>query len=398
MVVVLRSKSEVKHNDTTVIIGAGPYGLSVAAHLRSHNKPVQVFGKPMDFWQKMPAKMYLKSFWSAASLSAPDGKHSLNHYAAATNTQEQTPIPLTYFLEYCRWFQEQHVPEIDPTFVQSLRRTDQVFQLDLEDGRTIEARSVVVATGIAPFAHIPAYARSLPATLASHTQAHTDLTGFKGRNVVVVGRGQSALEYAALLFEAGASVEVIARGPIIWINRKLYDRTGPAKHIFYPPSDVGPPGLNWVIAFPRVFSHLPDKTRYQIDKRAVRPAGAQWLRPRVEEKVHLTPNTEIVKVTPQGQGLCCELSDGTTREIDYLFLGTGYQAHIDTLDFIDPGLRKLVQDREGQPLQNSWFESSVPHLYFVGALAGYTFGPICRFVAGAGAASHQISRHIEHSA
>ncbi len=99
-----------------------------------------------------------------------------------------------------------------------------------------------------------------------------------------------------------------------------------------------------------------------------------------------------------GQGLCCELSDGTTREIDYVFLGTGYQAHIDKLGFIDPGLRKHVQVRDGQPLQNSSFESSVPHLYFVGALAGYTFGPICRFVAGTNAAAHQISRHIEQTA
>ena len=387
-----------KQNDTTVVIGAGPYGLSVAAHLRARNMPVQVFGKPMEFWQKMPAKMYLKSFWSAASLSSPDGKYSLNHYASATNTREQTPIPLLYFLDYCRWFREQHVPEIDSTFVRTLRRTDHAFQLDLMDGRTIEAGNVVVATGIAPFAYRPAYARNLPETLASHTQAHTDLTGFKGRNVVVVGRGQSALEFAALLHEAGATVEVIARGPVIWINRKLYDHTGPARHIFYPPSDVGPPGLNWLIAFPRVYSRLPDKTRYQIDKRAVRPAGAQWLRPRVEGKVRLTPNTEIVKIIPQGQGLCCDLSDGTSREIDYLFLGTGYQAHIDKLDFIDPGLRKQVQERDGQPLQNSWFESSVPNLYFVGALAGYTFGPICRFVAGASAAAHQISQHIEQTA
>ncbi len=388
----------VKYNNTTVVIGAGPYGLSVAAHLRSRNLPMHIFGKPMDFWQKMPAEMYLKSFWSAASLSAPGGKYSLNHYASVTGTHEQTPIPLSYFLDYCRWFQEHNVPEIDPTFVQSLKRIDQGFQLDLKDGRTIEAGNVVVATGIAPFAHVPEYARNLPQTLASHTQEHTDLTRFKGRNVVMVGRGQSALEYAALLHEAGATVEVIARGPIIWINRKLYDRTGPAKHIFYPPSDVGPPGLNWLIAFPLVFSRLPDETRYAMDKRAVRPAGAQWLRPRVEEKVRLTPNTDIVKVTPQGQGLCCELSDGTTREIDHLFFGTGYQAHIDRLDFIDSDLRKQVRDRDGQPLQNSWFESSVPHLYFVGALAGYTFGPICRFVAGTSAAAHQISRHIARSA
>lgn len=383
-----------KHSDSTVIIGAGPYGLSVAAHLRAHNKPMQIFGKSMEFWQKMPSNMYLKSFWSAASLSSPGGKYNLDHYAAVTKTKEQKPIPLPYFLDYCHWFQEHNVPEIDPTFVQSLRRDGQDFEVDLQDGRTIKAGNVVVATGIAPFAHIPEYARDLPKELAAHTQEHTDLTPFKGRNVLVVGRGQSALEYAALLHEAGATVEVIARGPIIWIDRKLYDHTGPARHIFYPPSDVGPPGLNWVIAFPLVFSRLPDKARNTVDRRAVRPAGAQWLRHRVEGKVHLTPDTEIVKATPQGQGLLCELSDGTTREIDYLFLGTGYEAHLDKLDFIDPSLRKQVQDRDGYPVQNSWFESSVPNLYFVGALSGYTFGPICRFVTGAGSAARQISRHI----
>ncbi len=387
-----------KYNKSTVIIGAGPYGLSIAAHLASNNLPVRILGKPMEFWQKMPPKMYLKSFWSAVSLSYPKGKYSINEYAAATHTCEQRPIPLPYFLDYCRWFQKQAVPEIDPTYVQSLKRDGRVFRLDLVDGRTIEASNVVVATGIAPFAHIPEYARDLHPTLASHTQAHTDLSEFAGRNVLVVGRGQSALEYAALLHEAGASVEVVARGPIIWINRKLYDRVGPARHIFYPPSDVGPPGINWLVSFPLIFSRFSEKTRYVMDRRAVRPAGAQWLRPRVEGKVRLTPDTEIVKAIPLGEGLRCELSDGTIREIDHLLLGTGYEAHLDKLTFIDADLRRQVRDKDGYPLQNAWFESSVSHLYFVGALAGYTFGPLCRFVVGAGSAAKQISRHIAQCA
>ena len=383
---------------TTVVIGAGPYGLSIAAHLRAKNIPVRVFGRAMEFWQKMPADMYLKSFWSAASLSDAEGKYTLDRYAASIGSHEQRPIPLTFFLKYCRWFQEHAVPDIDPTYVESLAHDGQQFHLQLADGRNVDASHVVVATGIAPFAHLPEYARDLPASLASHTQEHTDLTKFKGRNVAVVGRGQSALEYAALLYEAGATVEVIARGPIIWINRKLYDTTGPARHIFYPPSDVGPPGLNWVIAYPLIFSRLPDKMREAIDRRAVRPAGAQWLRPRVEGNVRLTPDTYIVKAKPQGQGLHCKLSDGTTRDLDYLFLGTGYQADIETLRFIDPELRRKVLTHDGSPVQNGWFESSIPHLYFVGALSGFTFGPICRFVAGSDAAARQVSQHVARTA
>ena len=387
-----------KGNPTTVIIGAGPYGLSLAAHLRARNMPVHILGKPMEFWQKMPRKMYLKSSWSAASLSFPGHKYNLDHYAAATRTSEQKPIPLPYFLDYCRWFQEQAVPEIDPVFVETLRRDAREFHLDLADGRTIAASHVVVATGTAPFAHIPAFARDLPLNLASHTQTHTDLTSFKGCHVAVVGKGQSALEYAALLHEAGAEVEVIARGSIVWINRKLYEQTGPMKRLFYPPSDVGPPGINWLVNFPLVFSRFPEQIREKMDRRSVRPAGAQWLRPRVEGKVCLTPNTEIIKATPKGQGLYCELSDGTVREVDHLFLGTGYKANIDKLDFIDPVLRTHIQHYNGYPLQNRAFESSVPHLYFVGALASYTLGPLCRFVVGAATAAHQITWHISQTA
>lgn len=383
---------------STVIIGAGPYGLSIASHLKAKNISTRIFGKPMEFWEKMPAQMYLKSFWSAASLSDPDGKYNLDHYAASVHSHEQKPVPLKFFLDYCHWFIEKTGIEIDPTYVQSLSKDGDGFRVELSDGRTVDASHVVIASGIASFANIPAFARDLPPTLASHTQEHTDLTPFKGRRVAVVGRGQSALEYAALLYEVGAEVEVIARGPIIWINRKLYDRTGLARHIFYPPSDVGPPGLNWIIAFPTIFSRLPDKTRYAIDRRAVRPAGAQWLRPRVEDKVRLTPNVEIVRATPQDESLHCELSDGTTRDIDYLFMGTGYEAGLDKLAYMEPSLRNQIRQQDGYPVQNNSFESSVSHLYFAGAISGFTFGPICRFIAGSGTSAHRISQHIVRSA
>jgi thioredoxin reductase len=395
---MLRRAKLVNVKTTAVIIGAGPYGLSIAAHLKGQNIPTLIFGKPMQFWEKMPAHMYLKSPWSSANLSGPGGKYTLGHYAAAIHAHEQDPVPLAFFLDYCRWFQEQTGVEADPTYVESLTRNGEHFHVGLADGRRVEASHVVVATGIVPFANIPPFARDLPATLASHTQEHTDLTPFKGHNVAVIGRGQSALEYAALLHEAGAEVEVIARGPIIWINRKLAELPGPIKRIFYPPSDVGPPGLNWIIAFPTVFSHLPDKMRYAIDRRAVRPAGAPWLRSRVEGKIRVTINTEVVKATPRGERLHCELSDGTTRNIDYLFLGTGYEASIDKFNFIDPLLRDQIQQNDGHPVQSTSFESSVPHLYFAGAIAGFTFGPICRFVAGSDAAAQQISRHIVRSA
>ncbi len=387
-----------KHDDTTVIIGAGPYGLSVAAHLKARGIPTLVFGKSMEFWQNMPAGLCLKSIWSASSFSDPAGAYSLNRYIAATNLSPQQPIPLPFFLNYARWFQQHVVPDVDPTYVQSLAPDGIYFHLDLADGRAVKARRVIVAVGISMFANVPDFALDLPPALASHTQHQTDFTKFSGRNIAVVGSGQSALEYVALLHEAGAHVELIARGPVLWHNHTLYERTGPAKHIFYPPGDVGPPGINWLVAFPLIFSRFPERIKYPVHRRAVRPGGARWLRPRIEGHVQLTTYTQIEKATEQGQSVYLELSDGTTREVDYLFLGTGYRPNIHKLAFIDPALRQEVQEHNGYPILNTWFESVVPHLHFVGALAGNTFGPTCRFVSGAKAPAKQITRRATQTA
>jgi thioredoxin reductase len=388
----------VKHDDITVVIGAGPYGLSTAAYLKAQGVPTFVFGKPMEFWQKMPTRMYLKSVWSASTLFDPDKKYSLNSFFQATHTPVQEPIPLPLFLKYGQWFQKNAVPDVDTTYIQSLKRDGSRFLLEVSDGRTVQAGKVVVAIGVSRFTYVPDFTHHLPSTLASHTQVHTDFENFRGKNVVVLGRGQSALESAALLHESGAQVELIARGPIIWINRVLYDRTGPVKHVFYPASDVGPPGLNWLITFPLIFRHLSEEIKDKIDRRAVRPAGAQWLRNRVEGCIRITPNTQIMEATEQGERVSLKLSDGTTREVDHLFLGTGYRPHIDRLEFIDSNLRQQIRSSDGYPVLNKWFESSIPHLHFIGAIARNDFGPICRFVTGAKVPAQQIARHATRAA
>lgn len=377
----------------TVVIGAGPYGLSAAAYLKARGTPTLVFGKTMEFWQKMPSQMYLKSVWTASTFGDPNGAYSLNQYRRAMKTTKQEPIPLSFFVDYGHWFQQHAVPGVDPTYVQRLSRDAKGFHLDLADGRTVKASKVIVAVGIELFAYVPDFAQGIPETLASHTHYHQDFSRFKGRQTIVLGSGQSGLETAALLHEAGASVELIARGPVIWIDRRLYHRTRAARHIFYPPSDVGPPGLNQLTARPLLYRHFSDETRQSLARRAIRPAGADWLRARVEHQVRLTPFTQVQKMTPQGQGIHLTLDDGTTREADYVFLGTGFKPDVQKLPFIAPALRAEIQGRDGFPLLNEWLESSVPNLHFAGALGGFTFGPICRFVAGSAFSAQQIARH-----
>jgi thioredoxin reductase len=378
--------------ELTAVIGAGPYGLSVAAHLREAGVPVLVLGKPMEFWQNMPPTMSLKSPWSASSLADPGRAWSLDRYSRGVRLAPPEPIPLPYFLEYGRWFQRHAAPDLDATYVRLAAQEGDGFRLELADGRRLDARRVVVAVGIQTFAHTPEFARDLPPEVVCHTQACRDFSALRGRTVAVVGSGQSALEWAALLHESGAHVEVIARGPVHWVNRKLYDYTGPARHVFYPPTDVGPPGINWLVAYPLLVRRLPPAWRSAVHRRSVRPAGAKWLRSRVEGQVRITARTGVRRAQAQAGRVRLELTDGSIRELDHLVLGTGYHPDIDKIGFLDPALRQRVVARHGFPVLNRWFESSVPNLHFAGGVAGYSFGPLCNFVAGAKAAAQQIAR------
>src|SRR5260370_4671563 len=56
---------------TTAVIGAGPYGLSLAAHLRARSVPTQEFGQPLESWQAIPDPSSLKSGGHASALSDP---------------------------------------------------------------------------------------------------------------------------------------------------------------------------------------------------------------------------------------------------------------------------------------------------------------------------------------
>jgi NADPH-dependent 2,4-dienoyl-CoA reductase/sulfur reductase-like enzyme len=375
---------------TTVVVGAGPYGLSVAAHLRRAGEEVQVLGRPLEFWEGMPEGMFLKSSWSASSLSDPGGSWSLDRFAAEVGDRPE-PIPLAYFLAYCRWFQERAVPELDGGLLACLRRGAGGFTLELTDGRCLEAARVVMAVGIARFRVLPEFAHGLPPHLASHSGDLVDPAHFRDRRVAVLGAGQSALEWAALLHEAGARVELLTRRPVVWVDRRLYHLHPLLRSLFYAPSDVGPAGLSRLAGLPGVVRHLPRPWRAALLRRCVRPAGADWLRPRVAGIVPVTSGVEVQAATPDGDGLELELSDGSRRRVDHLVLATGYRPDLAGLEFLDPELRRALASLAGLPVLDHHYQSSVAGLHFVGALAEGSFGPICRFVAGAGPASRQVA-------
>jgi NADPH-dependent 2,4-dienoyl-CoA reductase/sulfur reductase-like enzyme len=365
------------------VLGAGPYGLATTAHLRRVGVEVRVVGEPMSFWRTMPAGMVLRSNWTATCIAEYEGPLSLDSYCAATGARFTTPVPLQRFLDYGAWVQQQVAPDVDSRAVERVEPDGNGFLLGFADGERLRARRVVVAAGIASFVHRPSVAARLPRELASHTADHRDLSLFSGRRVLVVGGGQSALESAALLHEAGADAEVAVRSDRLnWLHGGKYHRMlGRWAPLVYAPTDVGPMGLSRLVAVPDLFRRLPRPVQGRVAHRSIRPAGAAWLRSRLED-VPIRLGTAVQELTPVGDRVRARLSTGYTLTVDHVLFGTGYRVDITRYPFLAPSLLSRVERVGGYPLLRRGMESSVPGLHIVGAPAAWSFGPIMRFVAG----------------
>ena len=379
------------------IVGAGPYGLSAAAHLRAANGlDVRVFGEPMSFWERhMPKGMLLRSPLAGSHLSDPSRSLTLQAYQKTSGNQITAPLPLYRFTDYGRWFQSQAVPDLDSRKVDRVEKNGAGFRLTLEDGETWKARRVIIAAGIMPFAWQPPEFKHLPFTLASHACAHCELSRFAGKKVAVIGAGQSALESAALLSEMGAEVEVFVRAPFVrWLWRQKWFHTfKPVARLLYAPPDVGQAGLSHIVARPNLFRRLPRPVQDRWGKRAIRAAGAAWLNPRCAP-IRIKTSTSVISASPRGERLSLRLSDNTERFVDHMLLATGYRVDISRYPFLTGQILESIRRINGYPQLDSGFQTSMPGLHFLGAPAAWSFGPLMRFVAGAEFASRAVTRGI----
>jgi FAD-dependent urate hydroxylase len=380
------------------VIGAGPYGLATAAHLRGQGIEHRVFGEPLSFWQQhMPKGMRLRSAWEASHIDDPGGRLSLDRFVEAEGPIPK-PVPLTDFIRYGAWFERNAVPDVDRRFVERVERNGSGFRLQLADGDEVATERVVVAGGIAPFARRPELFDGLPADRVSHSSDLTDPARFTGAKVLVVGSGQSALECAALLNEASADVELVARAPIVHFLRgaPLRRRLGPLRPLFYPSTDVGPPGLNLIAGSPTLFRLVPSRIAGPLAYRCIRPAGSGWLVERLEG-VPLQLGRSVVSAAADGDRVRVELDDGSGRTVDHIVLATGYRVDIDKYPFLSRELLRDVARIDGYPRLGPGFESSARGLHFVGATAAVSFGPVMRFVSGTRYAGPWLARHVRRA-
>ncbi len=383
------------HCDVAVI-GAGPYGLSAGVHLKAKGIAVRVFGEPMEFWaHKMPEGMLLRSPRVASSLSDPDRAFTLEAYEAASKKEPCAPLPLDTFVEYGKWFRHQLGSDLDQRTVLHVDRDQPGFRLTLQDGEEVRATYVVVAAGIGPFKKKPEVFQNLSPQQAIHCYEGRNVRKYAAKRVAVIGGGQSALESAALLHEANAQVEVIVReSHLRWIGQHSWlHHMGPISSMLYSSHDVGPVGISRLVAYPKLVSYVPLKLRDKIRKRAVRPAGARWLPVRLSA-VKITAGHTVSQATASGDEVVLKLDDGSERRVDHIVLGTGYRVDISRYDFLPQELTRDIKQFDGYPKLASGFRTSIPGLYFIGATAARSFGPLLYFVAGTEFASRELVSHL----
>ena len=395
-------------NCDVAIVGAGPYGLSVAAHLRAAKVDSRIFGSPMEFWLKhMPKGMHLKSEGFASSLSDPGVTFTLETYYREKGLPYAhigTPVPLEVFSSYGLEFQKRFVPELENQRVTSLRQSSTGFQVTLDNAEVFTARRVVIAVGLTYYEYLPPELATVSTEFVTHSSKHSTLDHFKGREVAVVGAGASALDLASLLHQSGAAVQVVARvskirfhDPPANLNPSWLDQ------LRTPVTGIGPGWKLFLCAnLPLVFRQMPARFRLERVRRILGPAPCWFIKEQVVGKVGFNLGVTITSVKVQNGRVGLQLTDnaGSKREItvDHVIAATGYKPDLRRIAFVDSGILSGIQCVEQTPVLSSNFESTVPNLYFVGVTAANTFGPLLRFSFGAGFAAPRLSKHLARTA
>jgi hypothetical protein len=362
--------------------------------------PVRVFGPVMGFWERhMPQGMLVRSAWSASSLSDPRSELNLDAYEAAQPQPFARPLPGEELPRYGHWFQERAVPDVDQRLVAAVERDGPDFALTTADGERHRAGRVVIATGLGSFPYRPTQFADLAGELVTHSMDVTAPARFAGQSVAIVGCGQSAVETAALVSEAGAEVELIARDAAIrWLIRgeQLRGIDPFLQRILYAPTDVGPAGVSRLVAMPNLFRRLPRELQDRLAYRSIRPAATSWLVDRTAD-VRMTFDRQVTDARGDGEGVLLTLDDGSQRRVDRVILATGYRIDVAAESIVADSLRAQLRLHEGYPVLRRGFESSVAGLHFVGAYSAWSFGPIMRFVAGTRFTAREVAKHVARS-
>jgi cation diffusion facilitator CzcD-associated flavoprotein CzcO len=386
------------------IIGAGPYALSLAAHLRKAGVDYRVFGKTMESWKhRMPPGMLLKSYPWSSSLYDPEGRMTLEAYCrqqgiAYHESAMDTQVEL--YARYGEAFQRTMVPDVAEKKAVNITATGAGFRAVFDDGETATAKRIVLAIGVHAFSHIPPVLSGLPDHALSHSGDYGPIDGLDGREVVVLGSGASAINMATLLHERGVSATLLARSDKLGFADPPPVSRRPLLHqMVRPDSGIGAGWPLWICAnAPWLFRQAPAPVRRRLARRMLGPLGGASMKERLIGKVPVLLGRTLESARAVGDRVELRVRDGDGAQrlimTDHVIAATGFRIDVERLSFLDPSLRQRIRTIAGAPVLSQDYETSAPGLHVIGPATADCFGPVARFVFGAYHPARRLTRRF----
>ncbi|HKU78100.1 MAG TPA: NAD(P)-binding domain-containing protein [Pyrinomonadaceae bacterium] len=362
-------------NTELLIIGAGPFGLALSAQAQHDHIEHLIVGKPMEFWRSnMPKGMFLRSAcdWHLD----PQNVHTIEAYlqSRGQTPKDVEPLSLDFYLTYIDWFQKQKNIQPLQSYIQRLDRLpNHDFVATTIDGNVINAKNVVLAPGFSNFAHVPEDLKAkLPAGSYQHTVEYVDFSDAANKRYLIIGGRQSAFEWAALLLEAGAAAVHLS-------HRHASPAFAVADWSWVKPL------VDNMVENPSWFRRLSQKEKDDISFRMWSEGRLKiepWLESRLRnERVNVWPQTEVRSCNVNGSNeLEVKLTNGESIKVDKLVLATGYKVDIARVPVLANGnLLEQIKTRNGFPVLDDHFETSVLGLFITSMPAMQDFGPFFGF-------------------
>jgi thioredoxin reductase len=262
----------------------------------------------------------------------------------------------------------------------------------LENGGTLRAKKVLLAVGFGYFKNIPTdLAEILPAGSFSHTCDLVQSAEFRDKRCLIIGGRQSAYEWAALLNESGASAVHVS-------HRHETPEFKPSDWAWVKPMVDG------MVASPGWYRNLSTEQKEELNQRfwaEGRQKLEPWLKPRLnQDSVKIWPKSRVASCLELPTGEFGVRLDTAGREdrlaVDHIVLATGYRVDIAQVPFLSRGnLLESLETRNGHPVLDERFQSSVPGLFITSMAATQDFGAFLAFTVSVGASARIIAPAVK---
>jgi thioredoxin reductase len=355
-----------------MIIGAGPYGISLAYELWRLKVPFVISGQPFSLWfDHTLGSMSIRSDSHTSEIYTQQDVFNMKRYIKwkfPDHADEllKKRIPTAVFRDYLQDVLARLPFSIERQKVMNVTKQGMSFIHTLEDGQEVISDASVVATGIENHRVIPDGLTSLSAEHMMHSWQVADYEYMKNKQLLVVGAGQSAAECAAHLSE---------ENQVTWVMRK--------KPVFYSePINLPKPVFKFILYGSPYFYFLPQQVKSLLGKKFVETTITPDMK-RIWESDRIRivyADVNDLKLYEDDGGKV--KSDVLNAAFDGVIAATGFQYRLDALHFLDKELKLSIQVKSGIPIINYRFQTSVEKLYMVGGITETHYGPAQRFMMG----------------